>query len=292
MPHQAHSPRPISPPAQAERSIITYYLNEVRHFPLLTADEELSLCRAAQAGDAQARERMIVSNLRLVLRIARQYQRSSMAVEDLIEEGNLGLIHAVTKFDAELGYRFSTYAVCWIRQYIERGIMNQARVVRLPVHMGKRLNQCLRAKREWRQRYGRDARAADVAKSIGRSIAEVRELLPWQDSPASLSALDDDSNALQLTRGDHESPEQQSLHANLMAAMQGFISRLNLREQVIITRRFGLNQQPEATLECIAQEIGVTRERVRQIQLDALAKMRQWMMDEALDEDCLNDFDG
>lgn len=279
-------------PSIPDRRVIQYYLNEVRHHPLLTADEELTLCLAAQAGDGCARDRMIVSNLRLVLRIARQYQRSSMAFEDLIEEGNLGLIRAVEKFDAKLGYRFSTYAVCWIRQHIERGIMNQARVVRLPVHMAKRLNQCLRAKREWRQRYGRDARAADVAKAIGRSTDEVRELLPWQDSPTSLSAIDDDSNTLQLTRGEDESPEHQSLQNNLMDALQGFVSRLSGREQEIIKRRFGLANHHEATLECIAQDIGVTRERVRQIQLDALAKMRQWMSDEQLDEDCLNDFCG
>lgn len=275
-----------------DRGVIAYYLNDVRHHPLLTADEEFSLCVAAQAGDGCARDRMIVSNLRLVMRIARQYQRSNMAYEDLIEEGNLGLIHAVEKFDARLGYRFSTYAVCWIRQYIERGIMNQSRVVRLPVHMAKRLNQCLRAKREWRQRYGRDARAADVAKCIGRSTDEVRELLPWQDSPASISAVDDGANTLQLTRGHDESPEHHSLQGNLLDALQGFVSRLNPREQEIINRRFGLAHHREATLECIAQDIGVTRERVRQIQLDALAKMRQWMHDEQLDHECLNDFCG
>ncbi|MEO6699749.1 MAG: sigma-70 family RNA polymerase sigma factor [Paraperlucidibaca sp.] len=275
-----------------DRSVIQYYLNEVRNYPLLTAVEELTLCLASQAGDGCARDRMIVSNLRLVLRIARQYQRSSMALEDLIEEGNLGLIHAVTKFDANRGFRFSTYAVYWIRQYVERGIMNQARVVRLPVHMGKRLNQCLKAKREWRQRYGRDARPADVAKSIGRSADEVRELLPWQESPASISTLNDEDHPLQLSCGEHENPEYQSLQSSLLSAMFRFVSLLTSREQYIINRRFGINRHREETLECIAADIGVTRERVRQIQLDALAKLRLWMHAENLDKDCLNDLSG
>jgi RNA polymerase nonessential primary-like sigma factor len=275
-----------------ERSVLNYYLNEVRNYPLLSATEELTLCLASQSGDGCARDRMIVSNLRLVLRIARQYQRSSMAFEDLIEEGNLGLMHAVTKFDANRGFRFSTYAVYWIRQYIERGIMNQARVVRLPVHMGKRLNQCLKAKREWRQRYGRDARPAEVAKSIGRSVDEVRELLPWQDSPASMSMLDDECHPLQLSCSEQQNPEHQSLLCNLMSAMFRFISLLSTREQNIINRRFGLHRHHEETLECIAADIGVTRERVRQIQLDALVKLRLWMLAEKLDKDCLNDLDG
>lgn len=272
--------------------VIQYYFNDVRHHALLSIDDELSLCLASQNGSKAARERLIVCNLRLVLRIARQYQRSSMALEDIIEEGNLGLMHAVRKFDAHLGYRLSTYAVPWIRQYIERGIMNQARVVRLPVHMGKRLNQYLKASREWRQRYGRDARPADVAETMGRSVDEVRELLPWQESPASVSTLNDDSHALQLPGDEHDNPEHQSLHGNLLGAMLRFISRLNAREQYIINRRFGLNNHREETLECIASDIGVTRERVRQIQLEALAKLRLWMHEEHLDKDCLNDFGG
>lgn len=279
-------------PLLPDRSALQYYLNEVRNYPLLTAEEELALCLASQAGDGCARDRMIVSNLRLVLRIARQYQRCSMAFEDLIEEGNLGLMHAVGKFNANLGFRFSTYAVHWIRQYIERGIMDQSRVVRLPVHMGKRLNKCLKVCREWQQRYGRDARPADMAEAIGRSENEVRELLPWRESPTSMSALEDEGHPLHLSCNEHENPEHQSLQSNLLTAMLRFIARLSIREQYIINCRFGVNNHREQTLECIATAIGVTRERVRQIQLEALAKLRLWMHEEHLDKDCLNDLDG
>ena len=275
-----------------DRSVLQYYLNEVRNYPLLTADEELALCLASQAGDGCARDRMIVSNLRLVLRIARQYQRCSMAFEDLIEEGNLGLMHAVGKFDAGLGFRFSTYAVHWIRQYIERGIMDQSRVVRLPVHMGKRLNKCLKVSREWQQRYGRDALPADMAEAIGRSENEVRELLTWRESPTSMSTLEDEGHPLHISCGEHENPEYQSLQSNLLTAMFRFVARLNTREQYIINCRFGVNSHCKQTLECIAAKIGVTRERVRQIQLEALAKLRLWMHEEQLDKDCLNDLGG
>lgn len=282
----------MHPHSYPDQSVIQYYLNEVRNYPLLSADEEQRLCDAAQGGDDCARDRMIVCNLRLVLRIAKQYQRSSMALEDLIEEGNIGLIRAVAKFDAGLGFRFSTYAVWWIRQYIERGIMDQARVVRLPIHMGKRLNQCLRAKRELRQRYGRDAKPTEVAEQIGRSPDEVRELLPWQDSASSVVVIGDDPHTPELADGDQDSPEQRSLKDDLQAAILRFIGRLAPREQHIIFRRFALNGYRFETLECIAAEIGVTRERVRQIQLDALEKVRVWMADEALDKDCLNDLGG
>ena len=279
-------------PSLPDRSVLQYYLNEVRNYPLLTAEEELSLCLAAQSGDVCARDRMIVSNLRLVLRIARQHQRSSMALEDLIEEGNLGLIHAVSKFDASRGFRFSTYAVHWIRQYIERGIMDQSRVVRLPVHMGKRLNKCLRVSREWRQRYGHDARPADMADAIGRSENEVRELLPWRESSTSITTFEDEGHPLHPSCGVHENPEHQSLQSNLLTAMLRFVARLSSREQYIINCRFGVNSHCEQTLERIATTIGVTRERVRQIQLEALAKLRLWMHEEHLDKDCLNDLDG
>lgn len=257
------------------------YLQEVGQHPLLSADEESSLCQALRAGDHQARQRMIESNLRLVIRTARQYRYSQMAMDDLVEEGNLGLIHALEKYDPGRGFRFSTYAIWWIRQYIERGIMNQSRTVRLPVHMAKRLNACLRASRELSQRRYREPSVEEIARHAGRPVQEVRELLPWRERPASLDLRDDAQDWHEtLTDAEHKSPACEADAHDTQRALSAWIMRLKPRERDILTLRFGLQGGPEQTFERIAEHIGVTRERARQIHLEALAQLRKWMQEE------------
>lgn len=263
------------------------YLQEVSRHSLLSADEESRLCQAVRAGDRHAWQRMIECNLRLVIRIARQYQNSQMALEDLVEEGNLGLMHALDKFDPDRGFRFSTYAIWWIRQYIERALMNQSRTVRLPVHMAKRLNACLRASRELSHKRYREASAEEIARHTGRPVHEVRELLPWHERPASLDVCGEDELDWHeaLAAPEHGEPAHEVAASDTHAAITRWIKRLKPREQDILSLRFGLQGQPELTFERIAAHVGVTRERARQICLEALAKLRIWMQEENFDPD-------
>lgn len=266
---------------EPSRSAYHCYLNEVRRHPLLDAHEELRLCRAVRLGDRDARRRMIEGNLRLVLNIARQYHRSDLPLDDIIEEGNLGLMHAVDKFDPERGFRFSTYAVCWIRQGIERGIMAQSRTVRVPVHAAKRLNQCLKARRELSQvRYGEPS-ARDLANATGLSVQEVEFLMPWKDRALSLHMNDEENPWLEQLPAADDSPEQHLGKDDLSRALGRWMHRLKPRPREILARRFGLRGEPE-TLEAIAASLGVTRERVRQIQLEALDQLRFWLREDGL----------
>ncbi len=266
------------------------YLREVSRHALLSADEELQLCHAVQAGDLQARQRMIECNLRLVIRIARQYQHSHMLLDDLVEEGNLGLMHALGKYDPGRGFRFSTYAIWWIRQYIERGIMNQSRTVRLPVHMAKRLNACLRASRELGQRRYREPGVEDIARHTGRPVSEVRELLPWRERPASLDAPHEDQDWHE-TMPDKAcpGPAREVAASDSRRALNTWLLRLKPRERDILALRFGLGGGPALTFERIAAHVGVTRERARQIHLEALAQLQRWMREENFEPDFRDD---
>lgn len=273
------------------RQAFTCYLNEVRQHALLSPEEEVSLCLAVRAGDTQARQRMIECNLRLVIRMARHYHHSRMDIDDLVEEGNLGLMHALDKYDPGRGFRFSTYAIWWIRQYIERGIMNQSRLVRLPVHKAKRLNLCLRAKRELSQhRYGEPS-IEDIAHRAGRPAQEVRELLPWCEQPASLDLHDDDDQGWHEAIADtsHPGPERLTDTGDTLRALSHWMTRLKPRERDILALRFGLRGEPEMTFERIAAQIGVTRERARQIHQEALKKLRIWMREENFEPDFRDD---
>lgn len=266
------------------------YLRDIRRHALIGADEELRLCRRVRLGDTGARQRMIECNLRLVIRIAVNYRRADMAMDDLVAEGNLGLMHAIDKFDPEMGHRFSTYAVCWIRQYIERGIMNQSRTVRIPVHVGKRLNQCLKASRELSQLRYREPRHEEIAARTGHDVNVVRELLPWRDKPLSLDVpVDGKTWQEQLVDEQGRNPEERLTSSDLQQAMTRWLASLRPREQEILSLRFGLRDGVEHTLDHIAGEIGVTRERVRQIQIEALWRLRQWLLEEGLDADVLAD---
>lgn len=255
------------------------YLNEIGANPLLTPEEELALSRRVRLGDFEARQTMIVRNLRLVVNIAKHYLNRGMPLLDLVEEGNLGLIHALEKFDPERGFRFSTYATWWIRQNIERAIMNQSRTIRLPVHVVKELNQVLRAMRNLEARSGGECCAEDIATLLAKPVEDVRHILSLNEHTASLDApLDIDpslSIGESLADDNQEGPEEQIQNAEIGSLVQTWIAQLNDKQRTVIEYRYGINNREIATLEELADQLSLTRERVRQIQLEALAQLRK-----------------
>jgi RNA polymerase nonessential primary-like sigma factor len=266
--------------------ITQLYLNEIGATSLLKPAEEVRLARAVRSGDFAARQHMIEANLRLVVSIARHYQNRGVPLDDLIEEGNLGLIHSLEKFDPERGFRFSTYATWWIRQNIERAIMNQSRTIRLPVHVVKELNTVLRTLRRLGKEDGAESRSESaletVAQLLHKPVEEVRELLLLNERTASLDApLDIDPD---LTMADALSdengvdPEAQVEQVEIEQQIAQWVSELSGRHRRVVEARYGLNGQEIATLEVLAQELGVTRERVRQLQIEALGRLRQGLM--------------
>jgi RNA polymerase nonessential primary-like sigma factor len=276
--------------------ITQVYLHEIGATPLLTAAEEVTLARAAGAGDFAARQHMIEANLRLVVSIARHYQHRGLPLDDLIEEGNLGLIHALEKFDPERGFRFSTYATWWIRQNVERAIMNQSRTVRLPIYLIKELNIVLRAMRQLdRERGAEDdppgAMLEDVAQLLDRPVDEVRQLLVLNERPASLdSPLEIDSELSMSDSIADDAAEDPAAHFAQHEAEQlvaDWVKQLTSRQRLVIERRYGLGGHDAATLEDIANDLGLTRERVRQIQMEALSKLRKRIARDGLKPDAL-----
>lgn len=259
---------------------------------MLTADEEKDLSRRAQRGDESARQRMIVSNLRLVVKIARRYLNRGLPLLDLIEEGNLGLIHAVKKFDPERGFRFSTYATWWIRQTIERGIMNQSRTVRLPIHVIKDINSCLRAARRLRATLDHAPSHNEIAEALEIEVSEVERLMALHRRVSLHNGRADESGngPVDLLRAKHaaEPPEcaQQEVVHDIV---DHWVDELDARQRAVVERRFGLHGHRRATLEQIGDEIGVTRERVRQIQLDALKNLRRMMESHGISGDSMLD---
>jgi RNA polymerase nonessential primary-like sigma factor len=252
------------------------YLSEIGVSPLLTADEEKHFARRALKGDESARQRMIESNLRLVVKIARRYLNRGLPLLDLIEEGNLGLIHAVKKFDPERGFRFSTYATWWIRQTIERAIMNQSGTVRLPIHIIKDINSCLRAARRIRQQQDAEPTAVEIAECLGRDSAEVERLLALHNRVTVRAGNSEQSGGpvdrLQARRDAEPSRRAQKDCVNDL--VDRWVCELDEKQRAVVERRFGLHGHRRSTLEQVGTEIGVTRERVRQIQLDALKNLR------------------
>jgi RNA polymerase nonessential primary-like sigma factor len=260
------------------------YLNEIGATALLSAKEELRLARAVRAGDFDARQRIIQANLRLVVSTAKHYQHRGLPFDDLIEEGNLGLIHALEKFDPERGFRFSTYATWWIRQYIEQAIMNQSRTIRVPTHIVKKLNVVLRALRNLESDGTDFPRHADlqiVAERLDMSVEEVRQVLGFNHRITSLDAplesAPDLSVADAIADEQSSGPEQQIAQVQTKRQIAIMVGQLTEKQRLVVERRYGFNGDDACTLADLAEELGVTRERVRQIQMQAVAQLRQRM---------------
>ncbi len=278
----ALSPEPeasAAPEIELLEDVTQLYLNEIGAKPLLTPAEEVATARLVRAGDFAARQKMIEHNLRLVVNIAKYYLNRGIPLLDLIEEGNLGLIHALEKFDPERGFRFSTYATWWIRQSIERGIMNQSRTIRLPVHVVKEINLVLRAMRHLESADRRDSTVERVAALIDKSVDEVRHILSLNEHIASLDApLDIDPNhsmAEVIADDGGDDPESLLQSSEVGNLLGDWLAQLTDRQRLVIERRYGLNGADVATLDTIAGDLGLTRERVRQIQMEGLDRMRK-----------------
>lgn len=269
------------------------YLTEIGFNPLLTAEEEVYFGRLVIKGDEDARKKMIVSNLRLVVKISRRYLNRGLTLLDLIEEGNLGLIRAVEKFDPEKGFRFSTYATWWIRQTIERALMNQTRTIRLPIHVVKELNIYLRAARELSQKLDHEPTADEIAEMLDKPVENVRKMLKLNERVSSIdSPIGSESDrSLVDTIADEQvlDPSDLLQDANMKENIISWIQSLNEKQAEVISRRFGLMGYDPSTLEEVGKAIGLTRERVRQIQVDALRRLRRTIETEGLSSESIFD---
>ena len=257
---------------------VQLYLKDIESNPLLTAKEELYYGRLVKQGDELARKKMITCNLRLVVKISRRYLNRGLSLSDLIEEGNLGLIHAVEKFDPERGFRFSTYATWWIRQSVERGLMNQARTIRLPIHISKALNSCLRARAKLGQKLGAKPTLQQLANEMGKSENEIQHLLRHTDYTTSLDFQigDSDTQVMDLVSiKTVKGPDEVTMTNDIANAVDTWLDQLEAKQQEVIVRRFGLHGHDNSTLEQVGKDLHITRERVRQIQLDALKRLRR-----------------
>lgn len=269
------------------------YLREIRRAPLMSADEEHATALLARAGDFAARQRMIERNLRLVVSIAKNYTGRGLPMVDLIEEGNLGLMHAITKFEPERGFRFSTYASWWIRQGVERALMHQARLIRLPVHVVRELNQVLRVRRKLEAEARGDAAVGvdEIATALGRPAAEVASLLHLSEQPTSLDAPTDaevgGSMLEQVADDQAVDPLGRQLGAEGRRLLEGGLAELSTREREVLVNRYGLHGRDPQTLDTLAVQLRLTRERVRQIQQEALVKLKRRMARQGVVRDSL-----
>jgi RNA polymerase nonessential primary-like sigma factor len=279
---------------------LTLYLREVRRTQLFSAEEEFQTATRARAGEFAARQSMIEHNLRLVVSIAKAYLGRGVPLSDLIEEGNLGLMHAIDKFEPERGFRFSTYATWWIRQAVERAVMNQGRVIRLPVHIVRELQQVLRARRTLENdpafaagRTGDDSvRVEDVAALLGREVHEVAQLLAMAEAPKSLDAVVDrseDEHTLGEFMADELAVDPTGVTQNheVERLLANWIDALSYREKEVLEGRFGLHDREPETLEVLSDRLGLTRERVRQIQNEALLKLKRHMVRSGVSKEAL-----
>ncbi len=262
------------------------YLNEIGFSPLLTPEEEVYYARRALRGNEDARKRMIESNLRLVVKIARRYVNRGLSLLDLIEEGNLGLIRAVEKFDPERGFRFSTYATWWIRQTIERAIMNQTRTIRLPIHVVKELNVYLRAARELTQKLDHEPTPEEISLLLDKPLEDVKRMLGLNERISSVDSpvgFDSDKSLLDtIADTKNTDPAELLQDADLKNSIDYWLDQLPGKQREVIARRFGLRGFEMSTLEEVGKEIGLTRERVRQIQVEALKRLRDLLEKQGL----------
>lgn len=267
------------------------YLNEIGANPLLSAVEELEIARRVRMGDFDARQTMIERNLRLVVNIAKHYLNRGIPLLDLVEEGNLGLMHALDKFDPERGFRFSTYATWWIRQNIERAIMNQSRTIRLPVHVVKELNQVLRAQRHIEANSNGESSLEEIADRLGRSIEEVRSILALSEHTASLDAPLDIDPTLSIGESladEHQASADSQIHCSEVESLvREWITMLSDKQRMVIRHRYGIDECELLTLEELAARLELTRERVRQIQLEALGQLRRILKRNGISRDAL-----
>ncbi|MCG9650305.1 RNA polymerase sigma factor RpoS [Vibrio brasiliensis] len=262
------------------------YLGEIGFSPLLTAEEEVLYARRALRGDEAARKRMIESNLRLVVKISRRYSNRGLALLDLIEEGNLGLIRAVEKFDPERGFRFSTYATWWIRQTIERALMNQTRTIRLPIHVVKELNIYLRTARELSQKLDHEPTAEEIATQLDKPVDDVSKMLRLNERISSVDTPiggDGEKALLDIIPDINNSdPEVSTQDDDIKNSLIHWLDELNPKQKEVLARRFGLLGYEPSTLEEVGREINLTRERVRQIQVEGLRRLREILIKQGL----------
>lgn len=287
------------PPNDADPgNALQSYLRDIRRTPLLTPQQEYDTAVRARAGDFQARQAMIEHNLRLVVSIAKNYLGRGLPMSDLIEEGNLGLMHAIGKFEPERGFRFSTYASWWIRQSVERALMHQARLVRLPVHIVRELNQVLKARRALEalsaQNGGdKTVRAEEVAALLQRPVQEIAEILAYAEQPSSLDSPvdrngDGGESLLDLVADEQAvDPAGQRLNHEIEDLLRHGMASLSDREREVLSGRYGLADREPETLDVLAGRLGLTRERIRQIQIEALAKLKRNMMRQGINRDSI-----
>ncbi len=270
-----------TPPPEYDllNDVTQHYLNEIGAKPLFTAQEEYDWACRARAGEFLARQKMIEHNLRLVVNIAKHYLNRGIPLLDLVEEGNLGLIHAIEKFDPERGFRFSTYATWWIRQSIERAIMNQSRTIRLPVHVVKEINLILRAFRHLESSNGREIRLEQIAHLVDRPVEDIRRAIALNEHIASLDApleIDPNHTIADAIPDDNAIDPENLLHSTEVSDLLGqWVRQLPEKQRRVLERRYGLGGADISTLEEVAEELSLTRERVRQIQIEALDQLRR-----------------
>jgi len=257
---------------------VRMYLKEIGREKLLTADEEIELAKAAEQGDQAAKEKLIKSNLRLVVSIAKKYVNRGMSLMDLIQEGNIGLMKAVDKYDYTKGFKFSTYATWWIRQSVTRALADQARTIRVPVHMVESINRLSRAQRTLEQETGRVPTAEELAKELNISVAKVKEIMKVSQTPVSLDSPvgeeEDSERGDFIEDRDVVKPADAAAYESLKTELREVLDTLTDREQQVIRMRFGLDDGRQRTLEEVGMAFGVTRERIRQIEAKALRKLR------------------